>query len=342
MTLKSKSTERPVIESISPAAALPGGDFQIKGRSFLLAPRPIVSIGGVAAPLTVGSDSLVVARVPEGAERGEVIVSNGEQESSSTEVLLGALVADSLHPVASPVVDKKGNIYTTFSGARGQKTPVAVFQIDRHGEVTPYLTDLMNATGLAFSPAGVLHISSRFDGIVYEAGEAGTMSVYVEGMGVATGIAFDKAGDLFVGDRSGTIFKISQQRQIYVFATLEPSISAYHLAIAPSGDLYVTGPTTSSYDAVYRITPEGEVSVFYRGLGRPQGMAFDALGNLFVAASYQGRKGIVRITPGGEVSLYVSGPNMVGAAIAPGGDLLLTTTNALYRLKAGLKYWSNN
>ena len=334
------SSERPVIDTISPQAALPGGDFQIRGRFFLAAPRPSVAIGGVAAPLTVGADRLIVARVPEGAGRGEVIVSNGEQESAPAPVSLGTLVADNLHPVTSPVVDALGNIYTTFSGSRGQKTPVAVFRIDRSGELTPFLTDLMNATGLAFSPAGVLHISSRFDGIVYEATESGVMSVYVEGMGVATGIAFDAAGNLYVGDRSGTIFKISPERQIYVFATLEPSISAYHLAFAPDGWLYVTGPTTSSFDAVYRISPAGEVSVFYRGLGRPQGMAFDASGNLYVAASYQGRKGIVKFTPEAEPSLFLSGPNIVGLAIAPGGDLLVTTTGALYRVPMNLRAWS--
>ena len=52
-------------------------------------------------------------------------------------------------------------------------------------------------------------------------------------------------------------------------------ISAYHLAFSPAGELFVTGPTTSSFDRVYRISPAGEVSVFFRGLGRPQGLAFD-------------------------------------------------------------------
>jgi len=113
-------------------------------------------------------------------------------------------------------------------------------------------------------------------------------------MGIATGLAFDRAGNLFVGDRSGTIFKISPSREIFVFATLEPSVAAYHLAFHPSGELYVTGPTTSSYDRVYRITQGGEVIVFYRGLGRPQGIAFDRESNLYVVASFGGRRGIVK------------------------------------------------
>ena len=79
------------------------------------------------------------------------------------------------------------------------------------------------------------------------------------------------------------------------------------------------------------------MEVFYRGLGRPQGMTFDADGNLYVAASLEGRKGIVRITPEREASLYLSGPNIVGCAIAPSGDLYITTTGALYRVQAGLR-----
>ncbi|PYV62820.1 MAG: gluconolaconase, partial [Acidobacteria bacterium] len=118
-------------------------------------------------------------------------------------------------------------------------------------------------------------------------------------MGIATGMAFDRDENLYVGDRSGTIFKIARDRQIFVFATLEASVSAYHLAFGPHRDLFVTGPTTSSFDCVYKVDPQGSVSTFYRGLGRPQGLAFDVQGNLYVAASLSGKRGIVKITPDG-------------------------------------------
>jgi len=163
------------------------------------------------------------------------------------------------------------------------------------------------------------------------------MSVFIEGMGVATGIAFDGEQNLYVGDRSGTIFKISPNRQIFVFATLEPSISAYHLAFGPDGYLYVTGPTTSSFDSVYRISHLGEVELFYRGLGRPQGMAFDADSNLYVAASLAGRKGVVRIDPERHAELFLSGPGIVGLAFTPSRALVVTTTNAVYRVDVGIK-----
>ena len=56
------------------------------------------------------------------------------------------------------------------------------------------------------------------------------------------------------------------------------------------------------------------MEVFYRGLGRPQGMAFDEDGNLYVAASMAGRRGVVRIAPDRSADLFLSGPGIVGLA----------------------------
>src|SRR5258706_540263 len=168
------------------------------------------------------------------------------------------------------------------------------------------------------------------DGTVHRVTPEGRAEQWIEGMGIATGIAFDPSENLYVGDRSGTIFKISPSREVFVFATLEPSLAAYHLAFHPSGDLYVTGPTTSSYDRVYRITQGGDVSVFYRGLGRPQGLAFDRDSNLYVAASHGGHRGIVRLTPEGRAETVLSGSGLVGLALQPSGRAILTTVNALF------------
>jgi sugar lactone lactonase YvrE len=250
---------------------------------------------------------------------------------------IGLQIADNLHPVSSPAVDRYGNIYSTFSGSRGQKVPVAIYKVDLNFNLKPFINDMMNPTSLIFDADGMLYISSRFDGIVYQATPNGNMSVYVEGMGVATGIAFDDENNLYVGDRSGTIFKISPSRQIYVFATLEPSISAYHLAFGPDRYLYVSGPTTSSFDSVYRISHEGSVETFYRGLGRPQGMAFDAEGRLYIAASVAGRKGVVRIGQDRKPELFISGPGIVGLAFTPSQAIVVSTTNALYRIDVGIK-----
>ena len=324
----------PHIESVSPALALAGGEIRITGSGLrpqqLL--RPQVQFGEVEGGVVVSSNSFLVARVPEGATSGPVVVAADGQISNPQSVKVAVPIAENLHPVTSPALDAEGNIYVTFSGSRGQKVPVAIFKIDTNYTVKPFVTEMMNATAIAFDREGQMYVSSRHDGAVYRVAPSGAMTTYAEGMGVATGIAFDGNQNLYVGDRSGTIFKIGHDQQVFVFATLEPSVSAYHLAFGPQGDLFVTGPTTSSFDSVHRIDPHGTVRKFYRGLGRPQGLAFDTTGNLYVAASLGGRRGIVKITPEGKPNLEVAGHGLVGLAFAPGRSAILATTDAVHHL----------
>ena len=324
----------PHIESVAPALALAGGEIRIAGSGLRAQEwkRPQVRFGDVEGGVVVGSDSFLVARVPEGAASGPVVVAADGHVSNAQTIRVAVPIAENLHPVTNPALDAQGNIYATFSGSRGQKVPVAIFKIDTNYAVKPFVAEMMNATAIAFDRQGQMYVSSRHDGAVYRVATNGTMTTYAEGMGIATGIAFDRNQNLYVGDRSGTIFKIGRDQQVFVFATLESSVSAYHLAFGPQGDLFVTGPTTSSFDCVHRIDPQGTVHTFYRGLGRPQGMAFDATGNLYVAASLAGKRGIVKITPEGKVNLEVAGHGLVGLAFAPGRSVILATTDAVHHL----------
>ena len=322
----------PRIDRIQPGAGIPGGDVTIYGAGFVPRPntRPHVRFGETEASLLISTQNYLIARVPEGAAGSIVSVETSHAASQPFAFHLGVQIADNLHPVANPAVDVEGNIYVTYSGHRGQKVAVSLYKITPNYAVKPFVTELVNPTGLALDREGYLYVSCRDDGTIHRVAPDGRSQLWVEGMGVATGIAFDTIGNLFVGDRSGTIFKINPDRQIFVFATLEPSVAAYHLAFSPTGELFVTGPTTSSFDRVLRINQKGEVSTFFRGLGRPQGLAFDRKGNLYVAASYQGRRGIVRISTDARADLVLGGSGLVGLSLLPGHRAILATTNAIF------------
>lgn len=324
----------PRIERVTPSAAIPGGEITLHGSGFFSKAhlRPQVRFGDAEAGIALASEHRLIARVPDGAAGGIVRVTAGDQESPAHPVAIGLQIADNLHPVTNPAVDQDGNIFVTFSGPRGQRVPVSLYKITANYAVKPFLTSLVNPSGLALDRDGYLFVSCRNDGTIHRISPEGRAEQWIEGMGVATGIAFDHAGNLYVGDRSGTIFKISPSREIFVFATLEPSVAAYHLAFHPDGDLYVSGPTTSSFDRVYRITQGGDVTVFYRGIGRPMGLAFDRNLNLYVAGSLAGQRGIVRITPQGQAEMVLSGSGIVGLALQPSGRAILATTGVLYTL----------
>ncbi len=333
--LKGPSKEqRPQIEVIEPRAAISGGEISIQGQGLVINGnhRPIVRFGETPGSILISSPTRLVVRVPDGAVSGDLTVDSGAGVSEPGSVALGITISENLHPVANPAIDAAGNIFTTFSGSRGQRVPVSVFRISSNHVMQPFVNDLLNPTGLAFDRDGILYISSRAEGTIHQVTPDGRRTVFVESMGVATGLAFDREGNLYVGDRTGTIFKINADRQIYVFATIEPSVAAYHLAFGSDDYLYVTGPTTSSYEHVYCISPAGVLKSFYRGLGRPQGLAFDAAGNLYVAASLGGRRGVVRLTPDAHPELVISGSGIVGLAFTPHRSLILATSSSLIEL----------
>ncbi len=330
---------------------MPGGEVELRGSGLqcvdTAALLPKVTVGDTPAYLALSRPARTVIQVPDGTISGPVVLQRADgRASNALDLRVAVPMAEGLHPVANPAVDAEGNVYATFSGTRGQSVPVSIYSIARDFQMRPFVRGILNATGLAFDAEGYLYASSRDEGTVYRISPAGAVTTYAEGMGIATGIAFDRDGNLFVGDRSGTIFKVAQRgsqpggleggtlsdRQIFVYATLEPSMAAYHLAFNDEGTLFVTGPTTSSNQSIYAIDRDGRTTVFYQGLGRAQGMAFDVDGNLYVAASLRGQRGIVRITPQREASLAVSGNNLVGLAFLDDGCAALATRDALYHV----------
>jgi sugar lactone lactonase YvrE len=330
----SQTLKSPVVLSVEPSFALPGGEIVLHGRALLasLTEPTQVLFGEAAGTIVFASPSRLTVLVPEAASGCDSITVTTSRGSASVACTIATLLSENLHPVANPAVDEASNVYVTFSGSRGQSVPTSLFRIDDESTLHPISAGIMNPTGLALDAAGNLYISSRQDGSVYRLSTEGELTSYAEGMGVATGLAFDAIGNLYVGDRSGTIFKIAPDRQIFVFATLEPSVAAYHLAFAPNGNLYVTGPTTSSNDCVYEIDPHGVVTPWFTNLGRPQGIAFDLEANLYVAASWRGHRGIIRISPEKQAAFVIAGINLVGLAFDPNHALILATTSAAFFL----------
>ena len=337
---------QPEIESLLPGAGVEGGEVIITCRGFAFSTYDQASVrfgGAETRPISCSSTRVIVPIPASDVVHGQTAITlavNGKN-SKGRPFIAGEKIAENLHPVANPAYDRdNGAIYTTLSGTRGQKVPVSVYRITPEGESEPFLTDIVNPTGLAFSPDGEMFITSRFDGTVYRVTPFKEAEAFAHNLGIATGIAFDRDGQMYVGDRGGTVYRINDIGEATTFASLEVSMAAYHLAFGPDGYLYVAGPSLSSFDSIVRIGQDGEVVRFFTGLGRPQGLAFDRHGNLYVAASRRGHRGIVRITPDAEAQIIVAGIGLVGLCFDDHGNMIVASNRELYRLPLEIEgFW---
>jgi sugar lactone lactonase YvrE len=324
---------------IDPGYAVPGAEVTIDCEDLDTTDPTLCAVwfGEERAPIVALSPRRVLAIVPEQKQGGrtEVSLESNGQRSEAASVVVGTRLAEDLHPVANPAFDPDdGSLFVTRSGSRGEQLPVTLFRIDVNGETTEFSGDITNPTGIAFDSTGQIFVSSRMDGNVYRVTPFKEAVPFARNLGVATGIAFDHSDTMYVGDRTGTIYKVNGIGEETAWAQLEPSVSAYHLAVGPDEALYVAGPTVASFDSVMRVDADGDVSVFYRGLGRPQGLAFDSGGSLYVAAALRGRRGIVRISPdGNDAEMFLAGMNLVGLAFNSTGDLAVASTDSVYRIE---------
>jgi sugar lactone lactonase YvrE len=329
------------ITKITPLAAIPGGEVFIDCEDFTVSPDGdfAVLFGGVAAQLVGASRERVVAIVPEDLDgETEVQLRSGADLSEPQTIKIAEWLVSDLHLVANPAFDSADQtLIVTRSGSRGQQLPVTMFRLDLDGNLEEISGDVMNPTGIAFDPSGQMFVTSRAEGTVYKITRTGEAVPFASDMGIATGIAFNQSGEMFVGDRAGTIYKVNAIGETEVFATLEQSIAAYHLAFGLDGNLYVTRPNVASHDSIMRVDRDGEVSTFFRGLGRPQGLAFDREGNLYVAASLRQRRGVVQISPDGtNAEIFAVGMNVVGLCFGENGEMFLATNESIYKLDAGI------
>jgi DNA-binding beta-propeller fold protein YncE len=318
--------------------ALKGGRITIEGSGFPVdGPRlPDVQVGGERARVVHASPSAIGIVVPELAGGGRTAVRIDGVPGETAYVEVATTCATGLHQVDNPVFDRAGNLYVTFSGTRGQEVPVSIFCVRPNGTRETFSSGIVNPTSMAIDPDGRLYVSSRFEGTVYRVAPDGSATPFASDLGIACGLAFAPDGTLYVGDRSGTIFRVDRGGRAEAFAALPPSVAAFHLALAPEGALYVAAPTLSSYDRIYRIDPHGAVTEPYIGFGRPQGLAFDARGTLFVVEALAGNSGLYRLSSGLRApELVLTGPGLVGVAFDPrGGGLVVCSSEAAYRLSA--------
>ena len=316
-----------------PTRVVEGGRVALAGSDLLTEVVPSVVIGDEPARTVFASATKIVINLPPDIEGGRTPLRLENVPGETVYVSIGTVWATGLHQVDNPVFDREGNLFVTYSGSRGQEAPISVFRVTPEGNREPFISGIVNATSMAFGPDGHLYVSSRFEGAVYRVNEDGSHEQVAADLGVACGLTFDADGGMYVGDRSGTVFRV-RDGKASAFATLPPSVAAFHLAMSPEGELFVSGPTLGTYDHIHRINAAGAVRTVPTPFGRPQGLVFAPDGSLHVIDALAGASGLYRFaTLDSEPELVVSGGALVGVAFGPNGELVVASNDTVYRFE---------
>jgi hypothetical protein len=298
------------ITRVAPLAAIDGGVILIEGEHLPCDPPPRVTIGDAEARVVSASPRHLRVIVPDELDGGELPLRVDAVTGGSVRIQIGVTLATGVHQVDNPVFDR------------------------RDGVREPLRVDIPNPTSLAIARDGALYVSSRFEGSVYRVDPATLQCrVFATALGSPFGLAFDQDGYLWVGDRSGSIFRIDHDGVASRIADLPPSVAAFHLAAGPDGHLYVSVPTLSPRDCVYRVSPDGQVETAVDGLGRPQGLAFDRSGVLHVVDALAGAAGVWRcdLAAGTRTQVLAAG-SIVGLAFDPLGGWVAAGADRLWRI----------
>lgn len=329
------------IREIIPNRAIPSGEIEIlvEGLQVSFGESVRCLVNGLACRVSAASSRRVVVSLPETDDSTSIVqIDTRDQESNGFVVTTGKRVASDMHIVANPAIDPSDDaLILTRSGSRGQQLPNTLFRLETDGYLDELPVEILNPTGIAFGPTGAMYVTNRAEGTVSRIDRGETATLVASDLGVATGIAFGPDGMMYVGDRSGTIYRVFEDGGKETFAVIEPSVAAFHIAFSPDGHLLVSSPGFASHDFVYAVDQYGQVERFVRGLGRPQGLAFDREGNLYVAACHKGRHGIVRIDgETREIEHFIAGANVVGLCFTRNGEMIVATGDSAFSLNLGI------
>ena len=331
-----------MLSTIRPRGAVPGGRVTLIGTRLPVPADgpPQVTISGRAARVVSASSHSLGVIVPDVAG-GPLPVRVVELPSEALVLNVATVLTTGVHQVDSPLCGADGSVYLTHSGGRDTKAPVPMYRVRPDGIRESIAVDIANPTSMALGPDGTIYVSSRFEGQVYRLTPDLRAELFATDLGVATGLACAPDGTLYVGDRTGTILRVSagqsgeSARHVEAYATIPASVAAFHLALGPDGSLYVTAPTLASHDVVYRVTSSREVQVVCGGFGRPQGLAFDAAGVLFVADALAGGAGLYRVDVRDTApvpELVIAAPHLVGVAFDSEGGMVLASHDTIWKI----------
>ena len=287
-----------VISSVRPGWAVPGASVVISGVHLPLGADgpPHVLVGPHDARVVAASrQSLRRGRADPIAKAGRRRCRIDELPGETAYIEVARVLTTGVHQVDSPIFDRRRPfVRDAQRRARYQGAGSALSREPGRNARAPSCRNRQSDVARR-GPDGTLFVSSRFEGHVYRVGPMTAPSSTRPSWACRPGWRWRPTAHCSSAIDPARSCASRPTRKVETFATLPASVAAFHLALGPDGSLYVTAPTLASHDPVYRITPDRLIDVVADGFGRPQGLAFDSTGTLYVVDALAGAAGLYKV-----------------------------------------------
>jgi DNA-binding beta-propeller fold protein YncE len=247
------------------------------------------------------------------AAAGQVVkdVLNGDGKPGTQSVFATVAMATGL------AFDAKGNLFVASQNGN------TVTKIAPDGTSSAFLdraAGVVGPQGLAFDASGNLYVANN-DSRVREYDASGKLVQTIATDPSPFGLAFDAKGNLFVATLTRDIvdeFTFTDQGVKMTAFRATRGNGLFGVAVDKAGIVYVSGISSNTVDKLDPSDPANMFMPFLAndvGLDRPQGLAFDASGNLYVANQGGGSGSVLEFSSAGKALGAVTQNNKDGVAI---------------------------